>query len=351
MSTTTPTTTTEIFTQESLANNVANQFVRVRVGGLELVMKTDVLSGVFQLSRQHILTDHNTVITAKGEFPVVSLAELVSQKLSSTFEEEPRANALIAIEHEGNISMICADSVSRPTTIKPAHVHPMPGIAHSQDDINLIRSMANIDPSSSNPNECIRLVFDPMVALGHSVPGASADKPNPLPKAASNAIAAATATSKRAAANGARKTGQLLAFIPADVSRRDVEHIFCLPLTAIAEVITTHQQVNTIAASEYFHGFVLWRQVPVPIVSLGKVFGFGSDEDTSDSNRRLVIARTTGNRFVGFYTQPQIQTMKVPGALPGKASALEGRPHLGCFRTEFAEMVVPDMNRILSGDF
>ena len=350
MSTTTP-TKTDNFAQESLRNNVANQFVRVRVGGLELVMNTDVLSGVFQLTRQHVLTDHNTVITAKGEFPVVSLADLVSEKLSVTFDEEPRANALIAVEREGGISMICADSVSRPTIIKPAHIHPMPGIARSHDDINLIRSMANIDPTSTDPDDCIRLVFDPLVALGHRVPEESADKPNLLPKAASSAIAAASATSKRSAANGGRKTSQLLAFIPSDVSRQDVEHVFCLPLTAIAEVITTHQQVQSTAASKYFDGFVLWRQVPVPIVRLGKIFGLGSDEDSSDNNRRLVIARATGNRFVAFYTQPQIQTMKVPVALPGTATAMEGRPHLGCFRTDFGEMVVPDMNRILSGEF
>ena len=187
------------------------------------------------------------------------------------------------------------------------------------------------------------------MALGHEV-AEEADKPNPLPKQAASAIAAAAATSRRATASGGKKSGQLLAFVPEDVSRREVERVFCLPLTAIAEVVTTKQQLNSFGTTDIFEGFVLWRQVPVPIVRLGKIFGFSKDEPVEGS-RRLVIARATGNRFIGFYTKPQMQTMKVPSALPGNAAALEGRPHLGCFRTEFAEMVVPDMNRILDKKF
>jgi len=346
----TPPTITDNFIPEALPTNAHAQFVRVRVAGLELLMNTDKLSGVFQLSRQHRLTENNTVITAKGEFPVISLAEVVSNRLQVSFKEEFEGKALIAVEHDGNISMIRADSVSRPATIKPEHIHPMPRVAHNHASSRLIRCMANISPTSENPNECIRMVFDPLVALGHDVPEKSANEPNLLPKSASSAIAAAAATSKRATANGGTKTGQLLAFVPEDLAQSDVEYVFCLPLTAIAEVITTQQRLNSLSATDVFDGFVLWRQVPVPIVRLGKIFGFGSDQPT-ESSRRLVIARSTGNRFVGFYTKPQMQTMKVPTALPGKVAGLDGKPHRGCFRTEFGEMVVPDMNRILNRNF
>ena len=126
--------------------------------------------------------------------------------------------------------------------------------------------------------------------------------------------------------------------------------MFCLPLTAVAEVITKQRNLNAAITSEVFDGFVLWRKVPVPIVRLGKIFGFGSD-DTVKESRRLVIARATGNRFIGFYAQPQMQTMKVPQAIPGGGNSLAGRPHRGCFRTELGELVVPDMNRILDNDF
>ena len=348
MSTETP-TINAAFPTEQIAENKTDQFVRVRVGELELVMGTEHLSGVFQVSRQHRLTEDNTILTPKGEFPVVSMSEVLQQRLNLK-PESFEGKALIAVESDGQISMVRADSVSRPAVIKPEHIHPMPRVANSGDKAGLIRSIVNVAPSSDNPNDSIRLLFDPRVALGQTVPAKAGDEPNPLPKEAASAIAATAAVTARQNANGSRKSGQLLAFIPEDVSRSEVEHVFCLPLTAVAEVITKQRNLNAAITSEVFDGFVLWRKVPVPIVRLGKIFGFGSD-DTVKESRRLVIARATGNRFIGFYAQPQMQTMKVPQAIPGGGNSLAGRPHRGCFRTELGELVVPDMNRILDNDF
>lgn len=347
MSTQTP-AVIESFQSENFSETKNNQYVRVRVGEVELVMSTKYLSGVFQASRQNRLTENNTVLTPKGEFPVVSLDKVLQKQLKLEFNEF-EGKALIAVETDGQISMVRADSVSRPAIIKPEHVHPMPFVAHGSDDVRLIRTIVNIEPSSDNSNDCIRMQFDPRVALGQKIPAEPKDKPNPLPKEAASAIAATVAATSRQA-GGSRNSGQLLAFIPEDVSRSEVEHVFCLPLTAIAEVITTQQNLNKTISSDVFDGFVLWRKVPVPIVRLGKVFGFGSETTVEDS-RRLVIARATGNRFLGFYAQPQMQTMKVPESIPGTANALTGRPHRGCFRTELGELVVPDMDRILDNDF
>lgn len=334
---------------EKVAESRTDQFVRVRVGELELVMSTEHLSGVFQVSRQHRLTENNTILTLKGEFPVVSMNDVLQRSLNLK-QESFEGKALIAVETDGQISMVRADSVSRPAVIKPEHVHPMPRVANGIDKARLVRSIVNMDPASDNPNDSIRMQFDPRVALGHSVPAETGGQPNPLPKEAASAIAAAAAATARQSAKGARKSGQLLAFIPEDVSRSEVEHVFCLPLTAIAEVITKQRNLNAAVSSEVFDGFVLWRKVPVPIVRLGKIFGFGSDNAIEDS-RRLVIARATGNRFLGFYAQPQMQTMKVPEAIPGGENTLVGRPHRGCFRTELGELVVPDMDRILDNNF
>lgn len=342
-------TLTESFFADHVSESKVDQFVRVRVGEVELVMDTKHLSGVFQVSRQHRLTDSGTVLTPKGEFPVVSLCDVLKQKLNLKFDAF-EGKALIAVEFNGQRSMVRADSVSRPTAIKPEHVHPMPQIAHGLDDVGLIRSVINIEPSESDPTQCIRMQFDPRVALGHDVPCETADKPNPLPREASSAIAAAVAATSRRGKNASNQSGQLIAFIPEDIARSEVEHVFCLPLTAVAEVITTQRHLNSTISSEIFDGFVLWRKVPVPIIRLGKVFGFGSDSHVEDG-RRLVIARATGNRFVGFYAQPQMQTMKVPTSVPGGEDSLVGRPHRGCFRTELGELVVPDMDRILNNDF
>lgn len=348
MSTQTP-TLNESFRSEVFSESGSNQFVRVRVGGAEFVMSTEYLSGVFQASRQHLLTDHNTVLTPKGEFPVVSMFDVFRNKLNLNIENF-EGKALIAVETDGQISMLRADSVSRPAVIKPEHVHPMPRVAHSSDDVGLIRSVVNVSPLEDNPNDSVRMLFDPRVALGQAVADEPKDKPNPLPKEAASAIAATVAATSRKGSASRSSGGQLLAFIPEDVSRRDVEHVFCLPLTAVAEVITTQRSLNSIVSSDVFDGFVIWRKVPVPIVQLGKIFGFGSD-DVSEQSRRLVIARATGNRFVGFYAQPQMQTMKVPESIPGGVNALVGRPHRGCFRTELGELVVPDMDRIIDNEF
>ncbi|QEG21435.1 chemotaxis protein CheW [Mariniblastus fucicola] len=343
-------TLTEAFHPEQLSAGRSNQFVRVRIGEIELVMGTKYLSGVYQASRQHRLTENNTVLTPKGEFPVASLNDVLQQKLNlpiTSFE----GRALIAVGVDGQVGMLRADSVSRPASIRPAHVHPMPKVAHDESEgSRLIRSVVNVEPSAANPNDCVRLEFDPRVALGMTVPAEPADQPNPLPKEAASAIAAAVAATSRRGSQDNRKSGQLLAFIPDDVAKSEVEQVFCLPLTAVAEVVTTQRHLNSTVSSDVFDGFVLWRKVPVPIVQLGKIFGFNLERET-ESSRRLVIARATGNRFLGFYAQPQMQTMKVPESVPGSNTLFEGRPHLGCFRTELGELVVPDLNRILDNGF
>jgi len=323
-----------------------DQVVRISAGGIELTMNTENLSGVFQVSRQNRLTDRNTVLTSKGEFPVFILEDVLQQRLGIP-KSGNQGQALVAVESGGQMRMIVADSVSRPMKVRPEHQHPMPGVCFGNDDGGMFRSMINIDPKSNDPIESIRLSFDPEVIFGK--PAQPWDRPNILPKEAASAMADAAA-----ATTGSKKAGQrsrqLLAFIPEDISTGEVEHVFCLPLTAIAEVVTVQANLYPIGESELFQGFALWRKVPVPIVWLGKVFGFNSNEAPSES-RRLVIARATNNRFIGFYAKPQMQTMNVPEAVGGNAQRFKGRPHLGCFRSELGEIVVPDMNRILDNDF
>jgi len=346
---TSSTTFSEIKTDGLAVGSSDDQYVRVRVGGLEFVMSTEHLSGVHQVSRQNRLTERGTVLTKEGEYPVVQLGQILSEKLNRKIEYAA-GRALISVDFGGKTSMLLTDSVSRPSKIRPEHVHPIAQIALNKGD-ELIRSVVNVDPSSDNPNDCVRLCFDPRVAVGHSVPMVVDNKPNLLPKEAASAIAVAVAASKKSDATGAKRSNQLLAFIPEDIATGEVEHVFCLPLTAIAEVITTQPNLNDNASNEVFDGFVLWRKVPVPIVRLGKIFGFKSDENVVATSRRLVVARAPGNRFIGFYAKAQMQTMKVPESVGGKSGAFTGRPHLGCFRTELGEVVVPDIDRILNGDF
>ena len=346
MSTTTPTSSS--ITSATAATVVrSDQFVRISAGGIELAMSTEHLSGVFQVSRQHRLTDRNTVLTSSGEYPAAILEDVLEQRFGIAKSGTP-GQALVAIESQGQMRMIVVDSVSRPVKVKLEHEHPMPGFFFGNSDHGLLKSMINIDPLSADPTECIRLSFDPDVVFGQDAK--PWDRPNVLPKEAATAMADAAAASSGGDRAGSRSR-QLLAFIPEDIPAGEVEHVFCLPLTAIAEVVTKQPNLYQLANSPLVQGFALWRKVPVPIVLLGKIFGFGTDTEEPSGSRRLVIARATNNRFVGFYAKPQMQTMNVPEAVAGNAAAFKGRPHLGCFRSELGEIVVPDMNRILDNNF
>ena len=321
-----------------------DQFVRVRVGELELAMNTECLSGIFQVSNQNRLTGNNTVLTSKGEYPVCDLKQLLEEKLGVVIGQT-KPTALVAIESDGQMQMVLCDSVSRPIKTPFEHIHPMPRIGFKGGE-NLLDSVINLEPEAADPADSIRFSFDPQSLFG-TVTNKKPSRANVLPK---EAVMAMTASNFGGGNQASHRSRQLLAFIPEDIAASEVEHIFCLPLTAIAEVITVQPDLYTVGANENFDGFALWRKVPVPIVRLGNVFGFSSD-DEQHLSRRLVIARATGNRFVGVYAKPQMQTMKVPESVAGNSESFKGRPHLGCFRTELGDLVVPDLNRILNNDF
>ena len=344
MSVSSPTFQSQSTTTAASTGISDNQCVRVRVGEMELAMNTESLSGIFQVSNQYRLTGNNTVLSAKGEFPVCDLKQLLQEKLGVAIGQT-NPTALVSIETEGQMRMILCDSVSRPIKTTPEHIHPMPRICFKGDE-NLLDSVVNLDAEADDPVESIRFSFDPQSLFG-KVTKEKPTRANVLPK---EAIMAMTASNFGGGKQASHRSNQLLAFIPEDIAAGEVEHIFCLPLTAIAEVITVQPNLYTVGANENFEGFALWRKVPVPIIRLGNVFGFSSDEEQHLS-RRLVIARATGNRFVGVYAKPQMQTMRVPESVAGNSEPFKGRPHLGCFRTELGDLVVPDLNRILNNDF
>ena len=337
---TSSTLTTNVAVTGTARETTGDQYVRIRVGESELAIGTETLAGVFQVSNQNRLTGNGTVLTAKGEFPLVDLSKVLKEKLGIQVSGT-EAQALVALENEGQMRMLLADSVSRPIKTKPEHVYPMPRFCFQRRrESELLRSVINFDPSLQDPGESLRFAIDPDVVFGK--PASSDSRANVLPQQAIHAITAGN--------QAAGRSSQLLAFIPEDIEASAVEHVFCLPLSAVAEVVTMPPSLNTFGANEVFEGFALWRTVPVPIVRLGKVFGFDSSEETS-VGRRLIIARATGNRFVGIYTKPQMQTMKVPSSAPGNSRPFVGRPFLGCFSTEHGELVVPDIDRILSNNF
>jgi chemotaxis signal transduction protein len=333
----------------AIESRKSNMVVTVDAGGHELVMETKHLAGVFQLSREQSEAASDSVVTPSGEFPVVSLVDSLQKHLGFEPKNGSLGRALIAIEHDGSVSMLKVNSVSRPIEINPANVHPIPKFANRADDVGLVSSILNLKPDSDDPNGALKLIFDPMVAIGREVNPTESYEPS----RANHTSDRPAQPSEASTSKPGRGHGQLLAFVPDDISQKDAEHVFALPLAAIVEVLSTRLEVNSTLSSPFFDGYVLWRNIPVPIVSMGAVFGVASSENdqTKDSGRRLVISRASNHRLIGFYTKSQMQTMKVPVSAPIKVDAMKGRPCLGVFRTDFADMVVPDMDRILDNGF
>lgn len=318
-----------------------DQYVRIRVGELEFAIGTESLSGVFQVSNQNRLTGNGTVLTANGEYPLCDLAKILQENLGVEVDGTS-AQALVALERDGQMGMVLADSVSRPIRIGYEHVHPMPGFCFQRRrESKLLRSVVNFNPELEDSAASLRFVIDSDAILGAAASKKS--RPNLLPQQAVYAMMSG-------GNEMLKRSNQLLDFIPVDIDPSAVEHKFCLPLSAVAEVITPPATLNTLGANEVFQGYALWRTVPVPVVRLGKVFGFASSEQQA-GGQRLIVVRGTKNRFVGIYARPQIHTMTVPESAPGDSKLLTGRPFLGCFSTELGELVVPDIDRVLSNDF
>jgi len=184
--------------------------------------------------------------------------------------------------------------------------------------------------------------MNPLIALGIETDQAAAT-PAQQPKRVPNAIEPQR-----------RGSGQLLAFVPENVPRQDLNFVFCLPLAAVAEVVTAHEVFESPLNTEVFQGFVLWRNLPIPVVNLGSCFGLdntGGEKRERNRSRRLVIARASGHKYVAFYTQTQMHSMNTPKATPVEFPSVEGGPMLGSFKTEFGSMVIPDLDQILAGKF
>ena len=331
-------------------NQQHQQVVTCVSGGYRFALPTNHLSGVYQVTRQQMGQDMDVLETPEGKLPVASLSTLLSLHLGLDLKPSDDERALVAIRSENQIATIRVGQVSRPIDVPTQHWHKMPTVANPNDSNNLFSHIVNLNPQSSDPNEALALAVDPMKALQFE--GKS-------PSSLSEEVRSASTKGKssESQANGLegilperRASGQLLAFAPEDVPRQDINFVFCLPLAAVAEVVTAHDVLKSPLSSDLFSGYILWRKMPVPVIKLGGMFGlntFGPDKRNRHRERRLVIARVSGHRYVGFYTQTQMHSMKAPSSNPIELEALAGTPLLGAFKTEVGAMVIPDLKKIL----
>lgn len=323
-----------------VVNSAQQQIVTCVTGGYRFALPTSHLSGVYQVTRQQLGKEMDVLSTPEGDLPVASLSTLLSLHLGLNITPSDEERALVAIRLDKKVATIRVGQVSRPINVAPSHWHPIPSVAHPKGTADLFSHITNIQPESDDPDEALALVVDPLRALRFVD-----EKPVavPAPATVAPAVTAQTTPSRRG-------SDHLLSFVPEDVPRQLLNFVFCLPLASVAAVVTSHRLMTSPFQSDVFSGYVVWRKIPVPIIKLGPAFNMEGREGEQRQNqrgRRLIITRGTGHRYLGFYTQTQMHSMKVPLSSETKFDELEGCPYLGAFETNFGGMVIPDIDRLL----
>ena len=339
------TTTTPLTTSANAAVIDSNQLqlVTVVTGGYRFALPTTHLSGVYQVARQQMDKDMDMLSTPEGDLPVASLSTLLSLHLGLDLKPSEDERALVAIRSGSQVATIRVGQVSRPIDIPRNHLHRLPNVAHPNDKNKLFSHVAAISPESEDPDEAMALVVDPLKALQFDA--------GPTDTTAQTSSGSIPAQTNLAGVMPERRgSGQLLAFVPEDVPRQQLNFVFCLPLASVAEVVTAHETMHSPIINDKFGGYIMWRKIPVPIIKLGAAFGMSrleEDKRQRQRGRRLVIARAGGHRYVGFYTQTQMHSMKAPDSKPTEFEELSKTPHLGAFKTEFGVMVIPNLDQLL----
>ena len=340
---TTQLTSTAAATQVVVPPVNARQVVGCVSGGFRFSIPATHLAGVYQVSREQMGADLEMIDTPEGKMPVVSAATLLGSELGFDLSTTDEERDLIAIRYEGNTIALRVSNVARPVSLEPNGWNTLPNIAVPNDPRGIIAAIATVNPTATDPNEAFSLVIDPLVALGFV-----GDQPKSKP------VTTAAATTSGEVVPQRRGSGQLLAFVPEDVPRRDLNFVFSLPLAAVAEVVNAHESFQSPLTTDLFEGYVMWRKMPVPVVNLATCFGLkeeGQARRRRDRGRRLVIARAKGQNYVAFYTQTQMHSMKTPTSSTVEFEQLAGTPLMGSFKTSFGAMVIPDLDRILRADF
>lgn len=325
----------------TVVNSAQHQVVTCVTGGYRFALPTTHLSGVYQVARQQLGKEMEVLSTPEGDLPVASLATLLSLHLGLDIVPSDEERALVAIRLNNKVATIRVGQVSRPIDVAPSHWHQIPSVAQPKGTAELFSHITNIAPESDDPDEALALVVDPLKAL-RFVDEKPVSKPEPV--ISSPTIAAQTTPSRRGG-------DHLISFVPEDVPRQLLNFVFCLPLASVAAVVTSHPFMTSPFESDVFSGYITWRKIPVPIIKLGSAFNMesrGGEKRQNQRGRRLVIARGSGHRYLGFYTQTQMHSMKIPKSSETQFEELNGCPHLGAFKTDFGGMVIPDIDRLLN---
>ena len=317
------------------------QLLTCQCAGQGLAMKTDHLAGVHQLTLQQLEQGVDRLETAQGSFPIVSLAELLSEQFQVSLKEDPTDRSLLAIEIGDQKFALRTGGVSRPVVTPRQDFKKLPKIAHPNDANGILSGIVVIDRDAQSPADAMRLVFDPASLLGFKSETSIAQKSESTERSALPSSKSIDASS-----------GHLLAFMPENIASTG-NFIFTLPLATIHEVTTAHEVMPVQMSSDQLEGYIYWRRRPVPVIRLGSSFGMADNNDSagnsSRGSRRLVVAKTPGDGAVAFYAETQIQSVRIPLGKSVKPATLKDCPMVGAFETEMGVLVIPDLVSILNG--
>ncbi len=315
------------------------QVVVCKSGAHEFLIGTDCLTGIYHLTPKQINANATEFNTADGILTISPMADLLAQHFGIDISSAAGENSLIAIGAGDEHAALRVENVSKPMTLCQSKFFPIPRIAHPHDSGDVIRAIAVFNENACAPQDALRLLIDPARALGFA--SNSHLFPVDAPGAAGTNRAAKTRRSAR----------QLLIFMPEDVCSQQCDFVFGLPVAAIAEVTSMLPPVKWAMASPLLAGYVFWRKIPVPVIHLGACFGLpqpDAGEAESQPRRRLVVARLPGHRYVGVFTQTDLQLLKaLPNASSCQIDSLQDKPQLGAFDTEYGNIVVPDLDTIM----
>lgn len=308
----------------------------VDVGRHSFAIDTRHVEAFFDISRNRAQIDR--VLEESGmDSQVQSLTDRIGPCLSGEWRSDEREKALISIRKGDFSGGLRVESVSRPVEVAKDRFHTLPRIARCPNFEEIFHGVVVGQLSdTAEPDDASHLTFviDPLATLGQ----ASEEEQPTL------------------AVGGSRPADQVLVFLPQTGAEvQELDYLFCLLITDVAEVISTNEFVPLPYQTPHCEGFILWRNEPVPVVRMAKLFGMEqqevSDRRERKRNRRLIVARA-GGRWIAFCVNTQMQTLRSPTATVSANKRLpENAPIVGSFRTEMGDLIVPDLNRILDNEF
>lgn len=325
-----------------------HRLLAVVAGGQELLLRPEFVRGVYQIPAQQLSAQMDHVGTPEGTIPLVSMANCMRQVFGFSGEDTASDRTVIVFRYRGESIALRVHSVSRPIEVEPRHLFQIPTIAHPIGAPSFLDSVALVEDKETQRHESIRLVVDPMVALGlreltESLALQSRQILHPILREGR----ATTPTSVRSHTSDRGHT-QMLAFSPNNPLPAEFFFRFCLPVSSIAEVLHSQSIKAFPSASTILSGYLMWRSQPVPVIDLAKAFGASTAHAKPVSHGRILIANLPGRRHVAVPTETDIQTMKTPQSCSVDYPAIAPFPHLGAFPDDSSLLVVPDLNRILN---